>query len=153
MSSAADRERLDKLTRLARRPGTAGEGAAARAALQRLFERNPRLRADALTGLRIKLDRQCDHERPCCECRGEIAPGKGPHRHARSSAPDAARIAAGSPAAPPIFCSISTSLAGSPTSQAFATGASSHGREHQAMNVNRALALAAIHAAANAEAA
>jgi hypothetical protein len=82
MSGAADHERLDKLRRLAQRPGTAGEGAAARAALQRLFERNPRLRASALTGLKIKLERRCDRERPCCECCGEVAPGKGPHRHA-----------------------------------------------------------------------
>jgi hypothetical protein len=77
MSGTADRERLDKLKRLAQRPGTAGEGAAARAALQRLFERNSQLRADALTGLRIKLERRCDREQPCCESCGEIAPGKG----------------------------------------------------------------------------
>ena len=82
MTSGTDRERFEKLRSLAQRPGTPGEGAAARAALQRLFNRNPQLRADALIGIRIKLDRRCDHERPCCECCGEIAPGKGPHRHA-----------------------------------------------------------------------
>lgn len=32
---------------------------------------------------KIKLDRRCDRERPCCEeCCGEICEGKGPHRHA-----------------------------------------------------------------------
>jgi hypothetical protein len=82
MISSADRDRVAKLTRLAQRPGTAGEGAAARAALARLFERNPQLRADALIGISIKLERRCDRERPCCECCGRIAEGKGPHRHA-----------------------------------------------------------------------
>jgi hypothetical protein len=51
-------------------------------ALRRLFDRNPHLRRDALTGLKIKLDRKCDREQPCRECCGEIREGKGPHRHA-----------------------------------------------------------------------
>jgi hypothetical protein len=82
MSGADDRERLDKLTRLTQRTETEGEGAAARAALQRLFERNPRLRVDALIGIKVKLDCRCDREQPCCECQGEIREGVGPHRHA-----------------------------------------------------------------------
>jgi hypothetical protein len=33
---------------------------------------------------KIKLDRRCDRERPCCEeCCSEICEGKGPHRHVR----------------------------------------------------------------------
>ena len=57
MTGAALREWLEKLARFAQRPGTAGEGKTANAALQRLFAPNPGLRADALIGIKIKFDR------------------------------------------------------------------------------------------------
>jgi hypothetical protein len=32
-----------------------------------------------LAGLRVKLDRPADHDRPCCRNICSIGPGKGPH--------------------------------------------------------------------------
>jgi hypothetical protein len=84
-------DRLQKLEALAARPGTPGEGAAARAAIARLMERlrrasfEPRVRPPApptIVGLHLKLDRSCDRRKPCCDRRGMICEGVGPHGHA-----------------------------------------------------------------------
>jgi hypothetical protein len=84
-------ERVRKLEALAARPGTPGEGVAARAAIERIMARlrptiiEPRARPPAPTtivGLYLKLDRTCDRRKPCCDRRGMICEGVGPHGHA-----------------------------------------------------------------------
>jgi hypothetical protein len=78
-------ERLRKLEELARRPGTPGEGAAARAAIARIRAAHSRLPAlpTAINGLRLRLDRACDRGAAgCCDRRGIICEGAGPHRQA-----------------------------------------------------------------------
>jgi hypothetical protein len=84
-------ERIRKLEALASRPGTPGEGAAARAAVERIKARlrppivETRARPPApptILGLHVKLDRSCDRQRPCCDRRGMICEGVGPHGHA-----------------------------------------------------------------------
>jgi hypothetical protein len=84
-------DRIRKLEALAARPGTAGEGAAARAAIERIMARlrppmaDPKPRPPApptIVGLYLKLDRACDRKRPCCDRRGMICEGVGPHGHA-----------------------------------------------------------------------
>jgi hypothetical protein len=65
----ATAERISKLKRLIDRPGTPGEGLAARAALKRIVSRLP------------IVGRDFEHTRPC-KCgssRFTIEPGKGPH--------------------------------------------------------------------------
>jgi hypothetical protein len=91
-------ERLRKLEALAARPGTPGEGAAARAAIERIrgrcaparpaFDfahaqqrRRPAAR-DVLLGMHLRLDRSCDRKNGCCQRMGVIRPGKGPHAYA-----------------------------------------------------------------------
>jgi hypothetical protein len=84
-------ERIRKLEGLASRPGTPGEGAAARAAIERIKARlrppivETMARPPApptIVGLYLKLDRTCDRQRPCCDRRGVICEGVGPHGHA-----------------------------------------------------------------------
>jgi hypothetical protein len=84
-------DRLQKLQALAARPGTPGEGAAARAAIARLMVRlrppiaEPRSQPPApptIVGLHLRLDRTCDRRKPCCDRRGMICEGVGPHGHA-----------------------------------------------------------------------
>lgn len=88
------KDRIRKLEALARRPGTAGEGAAARAAIARIKERHrerPRPatkpRARRPNGQPLRLDEKiiCDAPegvfRPC-RCSGNVfivSPGVGPH--------------------------------------------------------------------------
>jgi hypothetical protein len=69
MLTDADKERIQKLTRLIERPGTAGEGAAARAALARINARLP------VVGRTIERDRTCR----CGSHLFKVEPGKGPH--------------------------------------------------------------------------
>jgi hypothetical protein len=75
-------ERLVKLERLAARPGSPGEGAGARAAIERVRGRiqSPPAAALSLAGMCLRLDRSCDRAQGCCERRGVIHPGRGPHR-------------------------------------------------------------------------
>jgi hypothetical protein len=76
-------ERLRKLEELARRPGTPGEGAAARAAIARITAAHPPPALPTLVGLRLRLDRSCDRDPGgCCDRRGVVCEGAGPHRHA-----------------------------------------------------------------------
>jgi hypothetical protein len=75
-------DRLRKLEALAARPGTPGEGAAARAAIQRIMERFRPPGPPTINGLHLKLDRTCDRRKPCCDRRGMICEGVGPHGHA-----------------------------------------------------------------------
>jgi hypothetical protein len=72
-------ERLHKLEALAARPGTPGEGAAARAAIERIKERLRPPAPPTIIGLRLRLDRACDRRQPCCDRRGLICEGVGPH--------------------------------------------------------------------------
>jgi hypothetical protein len=81
-------ERLRKLQALAARPGTAGEGAAARTAIDRLMARlrpaapvPPPSKPTTIIGLRLRLDRSCDRRHPCCDRHGVIGEGRGPHRY------------------------------------------------------------------------
>lgn len=81
-------ERLRKLETLAARPGTPGEGAAARAAIDRIVARlrpatppRPPPRPTTIIGLRIRLDRTCDRRQACCDRHGIIGEGRGPHRY------------------------------------------------------------------------
>ena len=78
-----DFNRLAKLEALAARPGTPGEGAAARAAIDRIMARfgeAPKpAPCDPLLGLRLRLDRRCDRARGCCQRFGIVRPGRGPH--------------------------------------------------------------------------
>jgi hypothetical protein len=81
---AVTAERLRKLQALAARPGTPGEGAAARAAIDRLMARlrpPPPPPPKTIIGLRLRLDRDCDRRNPCCDRHGIIHPGCGPHRY------------------------------------------------------------------------
>jgi hypothetical protein len=87
--------RLQKLETLAARPGTPGEGAAARAAIDRIqarcgvsqqpafdFQTSQQRRPgppDILLGMNLRLDRGCDRRKACCRGMGVIGPGKGPH--------------------------------------------------------------------------
>ena len=76
-------ERLRKLEALAARPGTPGEGAAARAAIERLLARlrpAPPPPPETIIGLRLRLDRACDRRQPCCDRHGVVREGRGPHR-------------------------------------------------------------------------
>jgi hypothetical protein len=73
-------ERLRKLEALAARPGTPGEGAAARAAIDRLMARLRPPAPPTIIGLRLRLDRACDRRQPCCDRHGVIGEGRGPHR-------------------------------------------------------------------------
>jgi hypothetical protein len=75
-------DRLQKLEALAARPGTPGEGAAARAAIARILERLRPPAPPSIIGLRLRLDRACDRRQPCCDRRGLICEGVGPHGHA-----------------------------------------------------------------------
>jgi hypothetical protein len=72
-------ERIRKLEALAARPGTAGEGAAARAAIARIMGRQTPPAPPTIVGLRIRLDRSCDRRQPCCDRRGLICETVGPH--------------------------------------------------------------------------
>jgi hypothetical protein len=74
--------RIRKLEALAARPGTAGEGAAARAAIERIKARYRPPAPPTIVGLHLKLDRSGDRKRPCCDRRGVICEGVGPHGHA-----------------------------------------------------------------------
>jgi hypothetical protein len=87
--------RLRKLEALAARPGTPGEAAAARAAIDRIkarcgtaqqsafdFQRSQQRQPvppDILLGMHLRLDRACDRKNGCCRHMGVIGPGKGPH--------------------------------------------------------------------------
>jgi hypothetical protein len=83
LSDSVTTERIQKLEALAARPRTPGEGAAARAAIARITER---LRAPApptINALRLRLDRSCDRgSGGCCDRRGIVCEGVGPHGHA-----------------------------------------------------------------------
>jgi hypothetical protein len=72
-------ERLYKLEALAARPGTPGEGAAARAAIERIMARLRPPAPPTIIGLRLRLDRACDRRQPCCDRHGIIGEGSGPH--------------------------------------------------------------------------
>jgi hypothetical protein len=81
-------ERVRKLEALAARPGTPGEGAAARAAIERIKARlrppiaETRARPPAppkIIGLHLKLDRSCDRLHPCCDRRAVVCEAVGPH--------------------------------------------------------------------------
>jgi hypothetical protein len=75
-------ERVRKLEALAARPGTPGEGAAARAAIKRIMARLRPPAPPTIVGLRLRLDRTCDRgHRGCCDRRGLICEGVGPHGH------------------------------------------------------------------------
>jgi hypothetical protein len=76
-------ERLAKLEELARRPGTAGEGAAARAAIARIRARlYPRPPPTSIVGLKLRLDRSCDRgSRGGCDRHGIVGKGHGPYRY------------------------------------------------------------------------
>jgi hypothetical protein len=75
-------ERIRKLERLAARPGTAGEGEAAKAALERLRAKLcPTPVAPTLVGMTLRLDRSCDRRQRCCDGVGVITEGVGPHSH------------------------------------------------------------------------
>ena len=75
-------ERLRKLESLARRPGTPGEGAAARAAIERIRVRLRPHGPITIVGLVLRLDRTCDRQHPCCDRRGIVCESVGPHREA-----------------------------------------------------------------------
>jgi hypothetical protein len=74
--------KIEKLRRLIDRPGTPGEGIAAKAALQRIMARLP------------VVGRTIEH-RPCRHCKSEmflVEPGKGPHAfHLRCAGADCGR--------------------------------------------------------------
>jgi hypothetical protein len=72
-------ERLRKLEALAARPGTTGEGAAARAAIDRIRARMRPPAAPTIVGLRLILDRSCDRRHRCCRGVGVVSQGAGPH--------------------------------------------------------------------------
>jgi hypothetical protein len=72
-------ERLHKLEALAARPGTPGEGAAARAAIARIRARLRPPAPPTIIGLRLRLDRACDRRQPCCDRHGIICESVGPH--------------------------------------------------------------------------
>jgi hypothetical protein len=71
-------ERIRKLEALAARPGTAGEGAAARAAIERIKARFRAPAPPTIVGLHLRLDRSCDRRKPCCDRRGVICESVGP---------------------------------------------------------------------------
>jgi hypothetical protein len=84
------RRKLAALDELARRPGTIGEGEAARLAADRIRAKHQALLPldissadDPLVNLRIRLDRHCDRERSCCDNAdvGIVTAGVGPHAH------------------------------------------------------------------------
>jgi hypothetical protein len=76
-------QRIRKLEALAARPGTPGEGAAARAAVERIMARFRPPAPPTIVGLRLRLDRTCDRgRRGCCDRRGLICEGVGPHGYA-----------------------------------------------------------------------
>jgi hypothetical protein len=76
-------ERPRKLEALARRPGTVGEGAAAREAIRRIRARLDPPATLTVIGLRLKLDRTCDRgSGGCCDRRAIVCEGVGPHGHA-----------------------------------------------------------------------
>jgi len=81
MTSDSTAARLHKLEALAARPGSPGEGAAARAAIERIRRRiqSPPA-APSLVGMHLRLDRSCDRAHGCCQRRGVLHPGHGPHR-------------------------------------------------------------------------
>jgi hypothetical protein len=73
-------ERLAKLQTLARRPGTPGEGIAARAAIARIQARLRPPAPPTIIGLVLRLDRSCDRGRGgCCDRRGIVCEAVGPH--------------------------------------------------------------------------
>jgi hypothetical protein len=72
-------EKLRKLQALAARPGTAGEGAAARAAIARIKARLQPPAPLTIVGLRLILDRSCDRRHRCCRGIGTVTAGIGPH--------------------------------------------------------------------------
>jgi hypothetical protein len=72
---------LRKLEALAARPGTAGEGEAARAAIERIRARQRPPAPPTIVGLHLILDRTCDRRSPCCDRHGIVGPGVGPHRY------------------------------------------------------------------------
>jgi hypothetical protein len=75
-------ERIRKLEALAAAPGTAGEGEAAKAALERIRARLcPMPAPPTLIGMTLRLDRSCDRRGGCCDRRGVVGAGVGPHRH------------------------------------------------------------------------
>jgi hypothetical protein len=73
-------ERLYKLKALAARPGTPGEGAAARAAIERIMARLRPPAPRTIIGLHLRLDRACDRRKRCCVGVGIVQAGAGPHR-------------------------------------------------------------------------
>lgn len=80
--------KLAALDELARRPGTEGEGQAARltadrirAAHQSVLPLGAAEADDPLVNLHIRLDRSCDREKPCCDNVGIVTAGAGPHTH------------------------------------------------------------------------
>jgi hypothetical protein len=73
-------DRIRKLEALAARPGTPGEGAAARAAIDRIKTRVRPPAPLTIVGLRLTLDRTCDRRKPCCDRHGIVGQGIGPHR-------------------------------------------------------------------------
>lgn len=79
------RRYLTKLEALVQRPGTLGEGEAAEAAIARVRGRQnqapPPAIIDPLIGHSLRLDRSCDRNSGCCDRRGVIEPGTGPHSH------------------------------------------------------------------------
>jgi hypothetical protein len=80
---SATADRIRKLEALAARPGTPGEGAAARAAIARITDRLRPPAPPTINGLRLRLDRSCDRgSGGCCDRRGIVCEGLGPHGHA-----------------------------------------------------------------------
>jgi hypothetical protein len=78
---AAARLKFSKLEALAARPGTPGEGEAAKAAIERLYQLFPDLRPDPLLGLFLQLDRTCDRNNGCCDRTGVVGPGTKTHAY------------------------------------------------------------------------
>ena len=79
MTAASTERRLTALQALVDRPGTPGEGEAARAAIERVLARHNEPPPDPLLGMHIRLDRTCDRRGGCCQRTGVIEAGVGPH--------------------------------------------------------------------------
>jgi hypothetical protein len=74
-------ERLRELEALAAAPETA------RAAIDRIRARlRPTPTPPTIVGLHLVLDRSCDRRNGCCDRRGVVGAGVGPHQHALRSA-------------------------------------------------------------------
>jgi hypothetical protein len=73
-------ERLAKLQRLAARPGTPAEGAAAREAIRRIRRRFAPPAPPTIVGIVLRLDRGCDRAPGgCCDRHGVVCEAVGPH--------------------------------------------------------------------------